>query len=262
MPKVVGVSFDKMGKIYNFLSSGLKLNIGDLVVVESEKGLQLGYVKINEYEIKNNENKLKKVIRKATKKDIKINEKNSEDAKKAITKCQKIANSYNLNMKIIKAYYTLDRDKLVFNFVAENWVDFRELAKTLASIYKTRIELLQVGIRDKAKEVGGYGQCGRSLCCHTFLKDIESVSISMAKNQNISLNPNKINGVCGRLLCCLKYEDEGYKCCRKHLPKIGDKIQTESGEGTVIGLDILKQKYRVNVPKIGIVEVDKTNVSN
>jgi len=160
-----------------------------------------------------------------------------------------------MNMQIIEANYTFDRDKLVFKFVADNRIDFRELAKKLASIYKTRIELMQVGVRDKAKEIGGYGQCGRQLCCHKFLNDIESVSISMAKNQNISLNPNKINGVCGRLLCCLKYEDVCYKDCRKKLPKIGDVIETKEGKGTVVGLDILKQKYRVNIPEIGIVEV-------
>lgn len=264
MVKVVGVVFNNKGRIYYFSPNYLDLKLNDAVIVETEKGLQFGNIKMNEKDIPNDQIKgsLKKVIKKASKKDIKFNETNEKEARRAIYKCQKIANSYDLKMKIIDAHYTFDRDKLVFKFVADNRIDFRELAKKLASIYKTRIELMQVGVRDKAKEIGGYGQCGRQLCCHKFLNDIESVSISMAKNQNISLNPNKINGVCGRLLCCLKYEDVCYKDCRNKLPKIGDVIETKEGKGTVVGLDILKQKYRVNIPEIGIVEVEKENVSN
>ena len=160
-------------------------------------------------------------------------------------------------MSLIDANYTFDRDKLIIRFLADNRIDFRDLVKEIASIYKVRIELRQIGVRDKAKEVSGCGICGQKLCCSRFLKDLETVSITMAKNQNLSLNPNKINGVCGRLLCCLKYEDEEYIKCRKHLPKIGDKMKTEAGEGTVIGLDILKQEYKVDVPNQGIVRVAK-----
>lgn len=264
MTKVVGVVFNNKGRIYYFSPNDLNLKLTDPVIVETEKGLQFGNIKQEQIDIPDKQIKgeLKKVLRKATKSDIKLNNNNIKEAKRAISKCQIQADNLELNMKIIDANYTFDRDKLVFKFLADNRVDFRLLAKKLAAIYKTRIELMQVGVRDKAKEIGGYGQCGRALCCHTYLNDIESVSISMAKNQNISLNPNKINGVCGRLLCCLKYEDECYKECKKNMPKIGDKIQTKDGEGIVIGLDILKQKYRVNVPNIGIIEVEKKSESN
>lgn len=264
MVKVVGVAFNNKGRVYYFSPNNCSLKLNDAVIVETEKGLQFGNIKQEEIDISKEKIKgtLKKVVRKASKEDMKLNNNNAREAKKAISKCQTLADNLELNMNIIDANYTFDRDKLVFKFLADNRVDFRTLAKKLASIYKTRIELMQVGVRDKAKEIGGYGQCGRELCCHKFLNDIESVSISMAKNQNLSLNPNKINGVCGRLLCCLKYEDECYKTCKKTLPKIGDKIKTPSGEGTVIGLDILKQKYRVTVPDVGVVEVDKNNASN
>jgi len=259
MVKVVGVVFKNKGRIYYFSPNYLDLKLNDAVIVETEKGLQFGNIKMNEKDIPNDQIKgsLKKVIKKASKKDIKFNETNEKEERRAIYKCQKIANSYDLKMKIIDAHYTFDRYKLVFKFVADNRIDFRELAKKLASIYKTRIELMQVGVRDKAKEIGGYGQCGRQLCCHKFLNDIESVSISMAKNQNIALNPTKINGVCGRLLCCLKYEDECYKDLRQGLPKVGKKVQTEQGEGKVISIDVLKGTYRVNIPEVGIVELEK-----
>ena len=166
-----------------------------------------------------------------------------------------------MNMHIIDASYTFDRDKLIFRFLSDTRIDFRELARELASIYKVRIELRQIGIRDKAKEVGGYGPCGQKLCCARFLQDLNAVSINMAKNQNIALNPSKINGVCGRLMCCLKYEEDTYECYKKDMKKIGDKINTEYGEGTITSLDILNQKYKVNVPEHGIIEVDK-NESN
>ena len=187
--------------------------------------------------------------------------KNIEDAKKALKKCKEIVDEYNLNMMILDANYTFDRSQLLFTFLADSRVDFRKLAKDLANTYKTRIELRQVGVRDKAKEVGGYGCCGQVLCCSKFLTDFDSVSINMAKNQNIALNPTKINGVCGRLLCCLKYEDECYKECAKKLPKVGKKVDTEFGEGKVISAEILKQTYRVDVKDHGIVEV-KVDESN
>ena len=187
--------------------------------------------------------------------------KNLKDAALALKTCRKIVQRDGINMHVIDASYTFDRDKLIFRFLADNRIDFRELARELASIYKVRIELRQIGIRDKAREIGGYGPCGQKLCCARFLQDLNAVSINMAKNQNIALNPSKINGVCGRLMCCLKYEDECYENCRKDMKKIGDKVKTEHGEGTITGLDILKQKYKVNVPNYGIVEVDK-NESN
>lgn len=258
MIEVVGVSLKKGGKIYYFSPNGLKLEKGISVIVKTERGLQLGIIETENAEI--SEQKLKsslsEVIRISTKKDKEIHEKNLIDSKKALKKCKDLVEKYELNMMILDASYTFDRSQLLFTFLADNRVDFRKLAKDLAAIYKTRIELRQVGVRDKAKEIGGYGSCGRPLCCSKFLCDFDSVSINMAKNQNIALNPTKINGACGRLLCCLKYEDECYKEYSKNLPKVGKKVETEFGEGKVISIDILKQKYRVDVKDYGIVEVD------
>ena len=263
MIEVVGVSFKKGGKIYYFSPNNLKLNKNTNVIVKTERGLQFGVVENEKMEIdsKKLKSSLSLVERVCTKKDKEIHEKNINDAKQALKKCKQLVEKYNLNMMILDANYTFDKSQLLFTFLADNRIDFRKLAKDLASIYKTRIELRQVGVRDKAKEIGGYGTCGRSLCCSKFLCDFDSVSINMAKNQNIALNPNKINGACGRLLCCLKYEDECYKEYSKKLPKLGKKVETEYGEGKVISIDILKQKYRVDVKDHGIVEVD-VNESN
>jgi cell fate regulator YaaT (PSP1 superfamily) len=257
MIEVVGVSFSGSSKIYYFSPNGYKIKKGINVIVRTERGLQFGTVelentKIEEHKIKS---ALNEVIRISSKKDYEKHLKNIEDAKKAIKKCKELVENNKLNMMILDANYTFDKSQLLFTFLADNRVDFRKLAKDLANIYKTRIELRQVGVRDKAKEVGGYGCCGRPLCCSKFLSDFDSVSINMAKNQNIALNPTKINGVCGRLLCCLKYEDECYKECAKKLPKVGKKVQTEFGEGKVISTEILKQTYRVDVKDHGIVEV-------
>lgn len=263
MIEVVGVSLKKGGKIYFFSPNGLKLTKGTNVIVKTERGLQLGIIETENMEIEEQKLKttLSEVVRVCSKKDKEMHEKNSKEAKHALKKCKELVEKYNLNMIILDASYTFDRGQLLFTFLADNRVDFRKLAKDLASIYKTRIELRQVGVRDKAKEVGGYGTCGRPLCCSKFLCDFDSVSINMAKNQNIALNPTKINGACGRLLCCLKYEDECYKEYSKKIPKVGKKVETEFGEGKVISIDILKQKYRVDVKDHGIVEVD-VNESN
>ena len=258
MIEVVGVSFKKQGKIYYFLPKGLKLTNGKSVIVKTERGLQFGTVELENTEIdsKKIKSSLSEVVRISTKKDYNQHLKNIEDSKKALKKCKDLVKEYKLNMMILDANYTFDRSQLLFTFLSDVRVDFRKLAKELATIYKTRIELRQIGVRDKAKEIGGYGCCGRPLCCSKFLCDFDSVSINMAKNQNIALNPTKINGVCGRLLCCLKYEDECYKEYSKKLPKVGKKVDTEFGEGKVISVDILKQKYRVDVKDYGIVEVD------
>ena len=258
MIEVVGVSLKKGGKVYYFSPNNLKLKNKENVIVKTERGLQFGIVELENTEIDSNKLKtsLSEVVRICSKKDIETNNKNIEESKKALKKCKELVEKYELNMMILDASYTFDRSQLLFTFIADNRIDFRKLAKDLASIYKTRIELRQVGVRDKAKEIGGYGSCGRPLCCSKFLCDFDSVSINMAKNQNIALNPNKINGICGRLLCCLKYEDECYKEYSKNLPKLGKKIETEFGEGKVISVDILKQKYRVDVKDHGIVEVD------
>ena len=258
MIEVVGVTFEN-GRIYYFDPNGHKIKENITVIVETEQGEQFGTVQIPLLKIEENKIKspLKKIIRVSTKKDYTQYKKNKKEANIAKEKCQEIADKLNLNMKILDASYTFDRDKLLFRFLSDNRVDFRELAKELAKIYKVRIELRQIGVRDKAKEVDGLGQCGRPLCCSTFLNHIDSVTMNMAKNQNIALNPSKINGACGRLMCCLKYEDECYKECRLKMKKIGDTIQTPHGKGTIQSLDILRQKYKVEVPNHGIVEVDK-----
>ena len=263
MIEVVGVSLKKGGKIYYFSPNGLILKKGTSVIVKTERGLQLGMIETENTEIEEQKLKssLSEVVRISSKKDKETHEKNLIDSKKALKKCKDLVEKYELNMMILDASYTFDRSQLLFTFLADNRVDFRKLAKDLAAIYKTRIELSLVGVRVKAKEIGGYGSCGRPLCCSKFLCDFDSVSINMAKNQNIALNPTKINGACGRLLCCLKYEDECYKEYSKNLPKVGKKVETEFGEGKVISIDILKQKYSVDVKEHGIVEVD-LNESN
>lgn len=258
MIEVVGISFIGKSRIYYFSPNNLEIKKGDNVIVETDRGQQFAKVVTDIASVNPEKLKapLKNVIKIADEKDIKTNEKNKSDALKALDKCKEMVRDKNLNMKIIDAYFTFDRDQLVFQFVSDNRIDFRELARDLATIYKTRIELRQVGVRDKAKEIGGIGPCGRPFCCSKFLKDFDTVSINMAKNQNISLNPNKINGVCGRLLCCLNYEDECYKECKKGMPDLGKRVKTASGEGKVVSLDILKRKYKVDIPQVGIVEIE------
>ena len=256
MENLVNVAFKEKGKSYYFDNNNLDLKIGLTVIVETERGLQFGKVTgiPSNGEIENIKSILKKVVRVATKNDYDKNMKNIKDAENAILKCREIVKKLDLKMQIIDASFTLDKDQLMFRFLADSRIDFRQLAKELASIYKTRIELRQIGVRDKAKEIGGIGPCGRCFCCNKFLTEFDSVSINMAKNQNLALNPNKINGVCGRLLCCLKYEDDNYKTCKKCLPKIGDKVETDHGTGQVVELNILEKKYKVNVLNYGIVE--------
>ena len=252
--KLVGVEFKKNGKQYTFNDNDLPLKEGDRVIVNTERGLQFGVVSTLYGELNDNKEHAN-VVKVANDKDEKQNEKNLKDAKKSIEKAQSLANELNLDMKFLDAYFTFDRKQLVLQFLADNRIDFRDLAKGLAAVYKTRIELRQVGVRDKAKEISGIGPCGRKLCCSSFLSDLDSVGIAQVKNQNLALNPAKINGLCGRLLCCLKYEDENYKCYRKGLPKVGQTVSTAKGEGKVINIDILNKRYSVDVPKIGVIEV-------
>ncbi len=257
MINVVGISFKKNGRIYYFDPNGYKLKKNITVIVKTEQGLKFGKVvepslMIAEDKIKT---PLKKIIRISSRDDYNNHRKNLKDAAFALKKCRELVKKADMNMNIISAEYTFDRDKLIFYFLADNRVDFRQLARDLAAIYRVRIELRQVGPRDKAKEIGGYGMCGQKLCCARFLKELDTVSISMAKNQNIALNPNKINGLCGRLLCCLKYENEGYEKCRDKMPKIGDTVETKEGIGKVIELDILNQKYKVILEDDRLVEV-------
>ena len=259
---IVGIKLNDNGKTYFFNSNGFNLNDGDNVIVETEKGFQFGYVvDINVDVSKNNSLEYKNVIRIANKSDYKKNEKNINDALKAVIKCNELIEQYELEMKIIDASYTFDREQLIFRFISDNRVDFRQLAKDLGSIFKTRIELRQVGIRDKAKEIGGFGPCGRKLCCNNFLTEFDSVSINMAKNQNLSLKPTKINGVCGRLLCCLKYENDNYTEYKKGLPDVGHRVKTENGEGKVISVDVFKKNYKVLLPENEILLVEVENES-
>lgn len=257
--KVVGVRLNEGGKIYYFDADTVNVQVDSTVIVETEKGLQYGVVVefIPEKDV-SKDIKYKKVIRNTTKTDYKKYLSNLKDAERAIIKCNELIDKYGLEMKIIDASYTFDREQLMFRFLADDRVDFRQLAKDLGSIFRTRIELRQVGIRDKAKEIGGIGPCGRKLCCTNFLTEFDSVSINMAKNQNLALNPSKINGVCGRLLCCLKYENDNYTEYKKNLPDVGSKIKIAEGEGKVISVDVFNKKYKVLLNETNeIVEKDE-----
>ena len=247
MIDVIGISFANSNKIYYFNINGLPLTKKEAVIVETERGEQYGIVKTSVINIDKSllQSEVKNVLRKANNEDEKQNNINLKDSVKAMEDCEKIKDELGLDMKILSASFTFDRKQLLFNFLADDRVDFRELAKRLASIYKTRIELRQIGVRDKAKEIGGIGPCGRTLCCTDYLVNFDSVSINMAKNQNLSLNPNKINGSCGRLLCCLTYENDVYEEYRKSLPNLGDKVKYNEKNGKVVELNILKKSYTI-----------------
>lgn len=253
--KIYGLVFHDNGKVYNFKSKD-EFSKGDLAVVETDKGYQIAkvsYVKDVTKDV--NIEEIKSIYRKATDDDYKKYTDNLKDAKEAFEKAKDIVKKLELDMRLLSASFTLDKDTLMINFVADDRVDFRELAKKLASIYKTRIELHQVGARDKAKEVCGLGKCGQTLCCSRFLTQLNSVTMNMAKNQNLALNPSKINGACGRLLCCLSYEDEVYSEYSKNLPKVGQKRKYKGKEGVVTFVDILKRKYTINIDD-ELIEVD------
>lgn len=239
MDKNYGVVFKDGGKTYSF-KANFECNINDYVIVETEKGLQ--FAKISSINEDKPTNDLKDIVRIASDEDYSNHLKNLKDADKALKKCVQLAKELNLNMNIASAQYTFDRSQLLFNFTADERIDFRDLAKKLASLYHTRIELRQIGARDKAKDIGGIGVCGRKLCCSNFLNQIEGVSMNMAKNQNLALNPSKINGLCGRLLCCLAYEDSTYLECSKGMPSVGDEIKTPKGKGIVNSVDLLNRK--------------------
>lgn len=258
MYKVVGVLLNGKGKTYFFSSNGFDLKMGMNVIVETEKGLQYGQVMVAPYQINQEDSglPLKSIVRVATKDDDKQYQKNQKDAGEALLRAREISNQLSLNMHIINASYTFDRNQLLFYFLADARVDFRELARKLAQIYRTRIELRQIGVRDKAKEIGGIGPCGRFLCCSTFLTDFNSVSINMAKNQMLALNPSKINGVCGRLLCCLNYEDEVYTEMKNGMPSIGHTYKKDGVEGKVISLNLLKRTAIIETVNKTLEEVE------
>ncbi|GKX68755.1 PSP1 domain-containing protein [Inconstantimicrobium mannanitabidum] len=249
MIKVVGIRFKKAGKIYYFDPNESNVKKDDYAIVETARGIEFGQCVIGEKEIKEEEivAPLKLVIRAASEEDIKKHEENKAKEIDAFNICLEKIMEHGLDMKLIDVEYTFDNNKVIFYFTADGRIDFRELVKNLASIFKTRIELRQIGVRDEAKMLGGLGPCGRSLCCSTFLGDFASVSIKMAKEQNLSLNPTKISGICGRLMCCLNYEQSAYEQIRKKLPKVGSIVETDFGRGEVVLNNVVKESVKVKI---------------
>jgi cell fate regulator YaaT (PSP1 superfamily) len=243
MDRMVQVKLRDAGKVFFYETKEINLKAGEYCIVESDRGIDFGVALSEPEEVTGNnlgESALRKVIRVATKEDMKIIEENRCRAKEALKTCLKKIEEHGLNMKLVEAEYSFDRTKIVFYFTAEERVDFRALVKDLARIFKARIELKQIGVRDEAKLLGGIGPCGRQLCCRRFLREFEPVTIRMAKEQNLPLNPTKISGLCGRLMCCLSFESQMYKEARKTLPKEGQTIVTEEGKGKVISLNAIK----------------------
>jgi len=250
MINVIGVRFRNAGKIYYFDPMNLEVSTGDHVIVETARGIEYGYVVLGRREVEDDKvvQPLKPVIRMATKADDEVEKRNHEKEKDAFKICKEKIRKHGLPMKLIDAEYTFDNNKVLFYFTADGRIDFRELVKDLASVFKTRIELRQVGVRDETKIVGGIGICGRTLCCHSYLSEFIPVSIKMAKEQNLSLNPTKISGVCGRLMCCLKNEEETYEELNSKLPNAGDYVTTDDGlKGEVHSVSVLRQLVKVIV---------------
>ena len=253
MIKVIGVRFRQAGKIYNFSPADFQVKVGDHVIVETARGIEYGSVVQEIREVADDKviMPLKSVIRIATEEDDKKAIENNEKEKKAFKICKEKIAKHGLEMKLIETEYTFDNNKVLFYFTADGRIDFRELVKDLASVFKTRIELRQVGVRDETKMLGGIGICGRPLCCSTYLSEFAAVSIKMAKEQSLSLNPTKISGICGRLMCCLKNEQEAYEELNSNLPDIGEKVKTFDGfKGEVVSVNVLRQKVKI------VVEVD------
>lgn len=249
---IIGVRFRKSGKVYYFDPAGLSINKGNHVIVETARGVEYGTVVLGPKDIDDEKviQPLKSVIRIATEEDDNTNTENIEKEKEAFDICLEKIKKHGLKMKLIDSEYTFDKNKLLFYFTADGRIDFRDLVKDLAAIFRTRIELRQIGVRDETKLMGGIGICGRPLCCHTYLADFAPVSIKMAKEQNLSLNPAKISGVCGRLMCCLKNEEEAYEYLNSTLPHINDTVKTIDGyEGTVHSISVLKQKAKILITK-------------
>ena len=250
MITIIGVRFRNVGKVYYFSPRELDICVGDHVIVETARGVEYGFVVLGPKEVDDSKviQPLKEVIRIATPKDDAREENNRKKEKEAFEICQKKIRAHNLEMKLIDAEYTFDNNKVLFYFTADGRIDFRELVKDLAAVFKTRIELRQIGVRDETKILGGIGICGRPLCCHTYLSEFAPVSIKMAKEQNLSLNPTKISGVCGRLMCCLKNEQETYEYLNRKLPGVGDIVTLPDGmKGEVSGVNVLRQLVKVLV---------------
>lgn len=250
MVKVVGVKFKTAGKVYYFDPDNLHVEIGTNVIVETARGMEFGTVNMTEKEVHPSEivSPLKKIIRIADEKDYKRHKENVQKKERALKLCQEKVDKHKLEMKLIDVEYTFDNSKIIFYFTADGRVDFRELVKDLASVFRTRIELRQIGVRDETKIRGGIGICGRPLCCNTYLSEFAPVSIKMAKEQNLSLNPTKISGVCGRLMCCLTNEEETYEELNSQLPSVGDMVTTPDGlTGNVHSLSVLRKLVKVIV---------------
>ncbi|SCP99217.1 PSP1 domain-containing protein [Anaerobium acetethylicum] len=263
MIKVIGVRFRNAGKIYFFDPAEFDISTGDHVIVETARGIEYGAVVIGPKEVKDEKviQPLKPVIRIATPEDDEIEIENKKKEKEAFRICMEKIKKHKLEMKLIDAEYTFDNNKVLFYFTADGRIDFRELVKDLASVFKTRIELRQIGVRDETKILGGIGICGRSLCCHTHLSEFAPVSIKMAKEQNLSLNPTKISGVCGRLMCCLKNEEETYEELNSRLPNLGDLVTTDDGlKGEVQSVSVLRQQVKVVVTNNGEKEIREYKV--
>ena len=250
MTRVIGVRFRNVGKIYYFSPKNLEIHAGDHVIVETARGVEYGNVVLPPRDVEDEKviQPLKEVIRIANPQDDKKEEINRKKEKEAFQVCLKKIREHGLEMKLIDVEYTFDNNKILFYFTADGRIDFRELVKDLAAIFKTRIELRQIGVRDETKILGGIGICGRPLCCHTYLSEFVPVSIKMAKEQNLSLNPTKISGVCGRLMCCLKNEEETYEELNRKLPNTGDRVTTPEGlKGEVQSVNVLRQLVKVFV---------------
>lgn len=249
MVEVVGVRFKSSGKMYYFSAGQLTIKEGEGVIVETARGMEYATVELGKTMVSDDNvvKPLKSIVRIADEKDIKRHEENESRKAEALKLCQEKITKHNLEMKLIDVEYTFDNNKIVFYFTADGRIDFRELVKDLASVFRMRIELRQVGVRDEAKMLGGVGCCGRPLCCASWLADFQPVSIKMAKNQNLSLNPTKISGICGRLMCCLKYENDTYCQLRKGMPEINDVVDTPEGKTKVIETDIIRGIVKVRI---------------
>lgn len=249
MVKVVGVRFKNAGKIYYFDPGDFIIDLNQNVIVETARGIEFGLVVVPNRDVDEEEivAPLKKVIRIASEEDIAHAADNDRKEKEAYSICMQKINDHKLDMKLIDVEYTFDNNKVLFYFTADGRVDFRELVKDLAAVFKTRIELRQIGVRDESKMMGGIGICGRVLCCNSFLGEFQPVSIKMAKEQSLSLNPTKISGTCGRLMCCLKYEQEAYEDLLARVPKVGAIVETPEGQGVVVGVNLLKEILKIKL---------------
>lgn len=251
MAEVVGIRFKEVGKVYYFDPDGMQFKKGDRAVVETARGVECGEIAMENREVDVSEivKPLKRIVRPANENDLRVVRENREKEKKAFGICEEKIRAHNLDMKLVDVEYTFDGGKILFYFTADGRVDFRELVKDLAGVFRTRIELRQIGVRDESKMVGGFGMCGRPFCCSTFLGDFQPVSIKMAKEQGLSLNPVKISGTCGRLMCCLKYEQEAYEHLLRHTPKVGAIVETREGRGTVVENNLLTGMLKIRLDR-------------